>query len=316
MIFPATSKLLALGLVFLFRLTNSEYVRLKKQASPNTVIQSEFTSSLALAMMLLLLTKDSGSAFMDVARTQSSVLLIGVVAGLAYYGHRRQETDNAQSNLLSYFVLSVVSVLIFLDGQNLLLALLAIIVGSIGAYLSLLQREASRIDRPVPAPPTRSLETVKLVTIVVLTVFVLASHLDSMNTDLVMAADMTEELRPGLTKPVAEPLYLKYLNASNIDPGIRKQLRLQCLAKAKEYITQSIAPLIRPNTDYTTLEFPPHWNLGDSFIFVANEIFLKSLGQMGIRVKYPYVNTGALAKVRSRLIRLHFTALIIASGQI
>lgn len=245
-------------------------------------------------MTLLLLTKDSGSAFMDVARTQSSVLLIGIFAGLAYYGHRRHETDSMQSNLLSFFVLSVVSALIFLAGQDLLLALLAIIVTSIGAYLSLLQREARRIDGTLPAAPSKSLETVKLVTIIVLTAFVLVSHLDAMNADLVTAADLTEELRRDFLDSLAKPHYAKYINASNIEPGIRKQLRLQCLAKAKEYITQSVAPLMRPGADYTMMEFPPHWNLGDSFIWQSNEIFLKGLGQMGTRVRYPYVNAGVL----------------------
>eukprot|EP00029_Vermamoeba_vermiformis_P006947 TRINITY_DN2867_c0_g1_i1.p1 TRINITY_DN2867_c0_g1~~TRINITY_DN2867_c0_g1_i1.p1 ORF type:complete len:726 (+),score=97.18 TRINITY_DN2867_c0_g1_i1:142-2178(+) len=317
-VFPLGVKPLDVVIVVASCLTATEIHRTnKRQPSHLEQHQIEFFASLISAVVLALVVPDPLHSFVGVLKEKVPnifLVMLGVIGGLAFYGHRKTDIDDTRSSLVSFFVLSVVSSAIFLDRQHLALALAAICVASMAAYLSLQKYDqviidvesASHSKSTKSKPDSSPYETVKIIAVVGLTLFLMTSHLDTFNPDMTYAVKMLSTTNPRhlkemitventTTTDVLDQDFNQYTDP-NMPEGVRKQLRMQCLHKTRDVIKDLLLPYFRPGKAFTLMDYPNYWNLGDSFIYAGTEQLFRVYGQMANRIAFPYDKYAALRK--------------------
>ncbi len=306
-IFPLGIKLLDVMIIIVLRMATTELHRAnKRQPTHFEKYQMEFFSSLISATILALVVPDPIHSFVGELKEKlpnSFLVILGVVSGLAFYGHRSTDIDDTRNHLVSFFVLSVVASVVFLEGQNVVISLVAIVVALVGAYLSLQKYDQVIIDEPTAHPKSAKSETandtVKIFVVVGLTLFLIASQLDKVNPDMEFAAKLlstanarhvkqtTSNENSTTTAEVPNQEFNQY-NDPNMPEGVRKQLRTQCLHKTRDIIKDLLFPFFKPERPFTLLDYPNYWNLGDSFIYAGTEQLFRIYGQMSHRIAFPY----------------------------
>lgn len=312
-VFPLGVKILDVVTVITSCLAAAEICRTnRRQPSHFEQHQADLFASLIAAVVLAPVMQDPIHSFVDVLKIRVlniSLVMLGVVVGLVFYGHRRIQTDNTRSNLVSYTALSLVTSTIFLEGRELVLSSAAIALAAIGAYLSLQKHDRVIIDvepknsKPCKRSDRRSTDTAKVVAVVGLTLFLMASHLDTFNPDMNFAIKLLNSLESHRVKSAAENTTIidstpNQFNVFNITEGVRKQLRHQCLHKTRALIQDLVLPYFKPDKPFTLMDYPNYWNLGDSFIYAGTEQLFRIYGQMSHRLAFPYDNYGSLKNVR------------------
>lgn len=285
----------------------------KQQPSHFEQYQIDFFASLISAIVLVLVVQDPIHSFTEVLKVRVlNILLVmlGVIVGIVFYGHRRADTDDTRSNLVSYLVLSVVTSAIFLEGRELVLSLAAVLVASIGAYLSLQKSHQVIIDadskshsKPGKSERRSLKDTAKVITVVGLTFFLMTSHLETFNPDMTFAVKVLNSMSSRRLTVISENTTVVDSMANpytypNMTEGVRKQLRNQCLHKTRDMIKDLLLPYFKPDKPFTLMDYPNYWNLGDSFIYAGTEQLFRIYGQLSHRIEFPYDKYASLRKVR------------------
>lgn len=228
----------------------------------------------------------------------------------SFFGYRQTDIDEPKGKLITFVVLALVASFTFLSGPNLWLALGSLALATLAAYLSLSKDDSTRFER-TPYNQISEVNTKKLTVIVGFTVIVLALRgvpiITQSNTTMAVTAPTSSKqpVTPSISEPIAERTNKRLIalyNNQNIPEDVRKQLRLQCLHKTKEFIIRSVTRYIKPNAPFTSLDYPNQWNLGGSFIYAGNELLWQIYVQnTAARVAFPDVAITPLKKVKNML---------------
>jgi hypothetical protein len=272
--------------------------RISLRHSTAIVTQAEIASETALCSVLWLTTSFERGTFMNSFSDMKLLAPCGLLASLAFILSASSASATKQSKIVSASLLCGVTSAIFTtSGIHLLLALISVVFVAIAAHNrteeeELIDQHYNDIITPRIIQHHDQYAHQKLAGVIALTFLLFLAHLQSQNNyPSVSNTQQTIEIKTTTQIPSID------FNDRGMHDGVRKQLRHQCLHKARALYIERVGAMIKPNKNFAIVHYPDHWNLGDAFIYHGQTTMWHVYGQLFQRAPTTGSNYNAFAQI-------------------
>ncbi len=250
-------------------------------------VADNFGYAVLVTCVAILTSADERQLFTYGVSTNNTLLLLWTLATVAQWIFKRAEQSEPYTDMVIHTITAGVVALVTLGGMHLAIALVATAVLFVAAYCTVIPtNEQLASTEHVPRAHKRHNTSYWTIGFVVIAfTFIMYTHVNWFNT-----RDLRAPALPGLNSTID-------FNDHNMPEGERKMYRLQCLHKTRSAYIEMLSPYFRRGRNYTILDYPNHWNLGDAFIYVGQDIMFSVYGQVPLRPPYPHVSTIQLQRV-------------------
>jgi pyruvyl transferase EpsO len=279
----------------------SAYVSLKIRklsATYKYTAKSEFSAALMASILLILTSADETSTFNVRLQYVKLFPFIVIINAIVLWRYKKaDQTTSVTVDSASYILTAVTTALKYLVKYSLWLQLLSILIIAIAIYISRRTEALTKIDQQHVKEDTRSATEenknmlyIKIGALIGIVWLILLGHVSMNNPDVKLwtANDTLATVQTHETD--------WNFNDKNMPEGVRKAYRMQCLHKTRAQIMNSVSRYFHPNKNFTILDFPNHWNLGDSFIYQGQTIMWMVYGQIPLRPPFPHTSLKELFK--------------------
>ncbi len=281
----------------------SAYVSLKIRtlsAQLNFPAKSEFLSALMTSMILILTSTDEASAFSLRLQYMKLFPIIIILNAVVLWRYKRADPTSSKTlDSASYILTALTAAFMNVAKHSMWLQLLSITMVAAAIYIAQRAETVTRIDAQHEKKDTRTTTDaaphvlyIKIGALVVIVWIALFGHVSMNNPDVKLwTANATEVVT--LSSPKTDWNF----NDKDMPEGVRRAYRMQCLHKTRAQVMNSVIPHLPADKNFTILDYPNHWNLGDALIYHGETAIWTIYGQIPIRPAFPHYSLKELFKV-------------------